>query len=253
MRDRIVALIVGRKGSKGLADKNIMNILGRPAFFYPCLAAANSKFINEIYVSTNHPKIIRGAQKFKFNIIPRPDYLCTNESLLEDTILHAYKIILKESKNKPRYIVLLMCNAVTINSKLIDNGINKLNKDPKADSAVTVSIFNMYSPIRARKINNKGYLDPFVPFAKYINFKKFSSSRDSQGDAFFADMSHSIFRVRCLDNLNKGLLPQKWMGKKILPVRNFFGCDIDERWQVDVSIRWLKDNGFSNLKTPYKK
>ena len=26
MRDRIVALIVGRKGSKGLAEKNIINI-----------------------------------------------------------------------------------------------------------------------------------------------------------------------------------------------------------------------------------
>ena len=41
----------------------------------------------------------------------------------------------------------------------------------------------------------------------------------------------------------EGLLPQRWMGNKILPIHNVFGCDIDERWQIDASIGWLKENG----------
>ena len=50
-----------------------------------------------------------------------------------------------------------MCNAITINRQLIDKGINLLIKNKKADSAVTVSKYNMYSPLRARKINSKDF------------------------------------------------------------------------------------------------
>ena len=56
-----------------------------------------------------------------------------------------------------------MANAVTINNKLIDEAIEKLDENLEADSAVTVSVFNMYSPLRARKLNDLGFLEPFVP------------------------------------------------------------------------------------------
>jgi hypothetical protein len=65
-------------------------------------------------------------------------------------------------------------------------------------------------------------------------------------------MSHSVCRSECLENIDIGLLPQRWMGEKILPVPNQYGCDIDEPWQIDMSIRWLKDHGFTETRTPYK-
>ena len=36
------------------------------------------------------------------------------------------------------------------------------------------------------------------------------------------------------------MLPQKCMGKKIIPILNKDGCYIDEEWQLDMSIRLLK-------------
>ncbi len=54
-----------------------------------------------------------------------------------------------------------------------------------------------------------------------------------------------------LENIDKGLLPQRWMGRKILAVPNQGGCDIDADWQIDMSIRWLIDHGFSEKTTPY--
>ena len=72
-----------------------------------------------------------------------------------------------------------------------------------------------------------------------------SCDRESQGDAYFADMSHSVCRSEALENIEKGLLPQRWMGNKILPVLNGCGCDIDEAWQLDMSIHWLLGHGFS--------
>ena len=45
--------------------------------------------------------------------------------------------------------------------------------------------------------------------------KKLNCDRDSQGDVYFADMSLSVVRPKCLENLSSGLLPQKWMGKTL--------------------------------------
>ena len=42
-----------------------------------------------------------------------------------------------------------MANAGTINSRLIKEGINILKKNKKYDSAITTSVYNMWSPIRA--------------------------------------------------------------------------------------------------------
>ena len=79
-----------------------------------------------------------------------------------------------------------------------------------------------------------------------------SCDRDSQGDVYFADMSHSVSRATTLDIIEEGLLPQRWMGQKILPVYNSFGCDIDEPWQIDASVQWLVERGFTEKETPYE-
>ena len=79
--------------------------------------------------------------------------------------------------------------------------ISNLDKNYQFDSAVSVSVYNMWSPLRARRLSKQGYLEPFVPFETYGNPKTLNCDRDSQGDVFFADMSVSVVRPRCLENL----------------------------------------------------
>ena len=247
-----VAIILGRKGSKGLPGKNTMQVLGRPISHYSMMAAINSKYISDIFVSTDDMEIQSEAKKYNLKIIDRPHELCTDSALFDDALIHGYKEIIKQLKRTPDIVVILMCNVVTINNVLIDNGIEALINNPDADSAVTVSNLNMYSPLRARKLDKNGYLEPFFPFELFGNPSKLSCDRDSQGDVFFADMSHSVSRSRALDDIENGLLPQRWMGKKIVPVYNTYGCDIDLPWQVKASQWWLENSGFSDSKTPYQ-
>ena len=91
---------------------------------------------------------------------------------------------------------------------------------------------NMWSPLRARKIGEDGLLHPFVPFEVFGDPKTLNCDRDSQGDVWFADMSVSIVRPHCLEELEEGLLPQKWMGQKIYPLQQWGGCDVDYEWQI---------------------
>lgn len=247
------ALILGRKGSKGMPDKNVMSILGRPAYHYPVLAAQKSRHVGPIFISTDHEGIIESSLTLGLEIIERPNELCTDEALFEDALVHGYQEMKERLGAPPRYVVVLMCCAVTVNADLIDQAVDMLEADPEADSAVTVSVFDMYSPLRARKLTPSGYLDPFVPFETFGDPSKLSCDRKSQGTTYFADMSHSVCRPQCLENIEEGLLPQRWMGQKILPVQNAMGCDIDEPWQYDMSVRWLKEHGFTQTTTPYTK
>jgi len=242
------ALIIGRKGSKGFPKKNLLNVLGRPLAAYCMLAAKQSKYIKHIFISTDCQELKKLAKEYEIEIIDRPQNLTGSEALGEDAFEHGYNII-KERLNlkatEINSVSLLMCNAPTVNADIVDQGIEKLRDDESADSAVSVSIYNMWSPLRARKINNDGYLNPFVPFDVFEGDPyKLSCDRNSQGDVYYADMGVSVVRPRCLESLHNGLLPQRWMGKKILPIKNWGGLDMDYAWQIGMVEFWLREHGY---------
>lgn len=250
----IAALMLGRKGSTGFPGKNTLPLLGRPLCAYPLMAANHSKWIDKVFVSTDDEQIMEIGRGHQAEIIVRPRELATKEALGEDAYVHGYRVIKEEATQqgeKVELMVLLFCNAATLTSQIIDEGIEALRKNPDIDSAVTVSCYNMWSPLRARKIDNDGLLQPFVPFETFGDPKTLNCDRDSQGDVLFADMGLSIVRPRCLEEIGNGLLPQKWMGQKIYPLKQWGGCDIDYEWQVAGVEYWLKEHGFSNDKTPY--
>ncbi len=241
----IAALLLGRKGSLGFPGKNLYPILGRPVTAYPLLAAQQARAVDRVYVSTDDEQIMALARELGAQVIVRPPELATPEALGEDAYLHGYQVIRDEAakgNETVELMVLLFCNAATILAETIDAGIEVLRTHPEYDSAVTVSRYNMWSPLRARKIGPDGLLHPFVPFETFGDPKTLSCDRDSQGDVWFADMGASIVRPRCLENLAMGLLPQKWMGQKIYPLKQWGGCDIDYEWQVPGVEYWLKKN-----------
>lgn len=244
----IGALMIGRVGSTGFPGKNIYPILGRPLAAYPLMAARASRYVDRIYVSTDSPEIMEIGRQFGAELIDRPPELATKQALGEDVFVHGYREIAKRvAKDGERIelMVLLFANAATLTADMIDQGIEALRADESLDSAATVSAYNMWSPLRARKISTDGCLHPFVPFETFGNPKTLNCDRDSQGDVFFADMGVSVVRPRCLERLEEGLLPQKWMGQRIHPIKSWGGCDIDYEWQVPMVEFWLRKHGIT--------
>ena len=240
----IISILMGRKGSKGFPGKNLHKVLGRPLTYYPMNAAIKCPEIDKAYISTDDEKLMQLAQENGIKVIKRPPELCTDAALGEDVYVHAYNTVKNDKENRDiELIVLLMCNAPTVTQEIISDGIKILQENPSYDSAVTVSRYNMWSPLRARKIEKNGLLTPFIPFEVFGDPKTLNCDRDSQGDAWFADMGVSIVRPRCLDNLKDGLLPQKWMGKKIYPLKQQGGLDVDYEWQIPMVEDWLKRHG----------
>lgn len=246
----VVAVMIGRAGSTGFPGKNLVPVLGRPMAAYPLIAAKESRWTDRVYVSTDSPEIAAIGREYGATIIDRPAHLATTAALGEHAFLHAHETIsgwLSKNSDTVELLVLLMANAPTISGKLIDRGIEILRADPALDSAVSTSVYNMWSPPRARRLMADGTLQPFIPFDAYPDTSSINCDRDSQGDVYFADMGVSIVRPRCLENLESGLLPQKWMGRRIAPIKSSGGCDVDYEWQIPMVEHWLLANGVKPL------
>ena len=242
----ICALMIGREGSTGFPGKNVAPVLGRPLMAYPLLAAQESKHVERSYVSTDSEKIKAIALEYGARTIDRPAELATAAALGDDVFAHGYRHIKEELAREGKQLealALLFCNAPMVTGALIDSGVEALRGHPEIDSAVSVSAYNMWSPLRARRLNAAGTLDPFVPFESFGDPAKLNCDRDSQGEVYFADMGLSLVRPRCLENVHAGLLPQRWMGRKIHPLKQWGGLDVDYEWQIPQVEFWLKAHG----------
>lgn len=245
----ICALLVGRGGSVGFPKKNIYPLLNRPLMSYPLLAAKNSSYVDAVYVSSDSQEILNVGKEFGAKTIIRPSELATSEASIESAFFHGFEHIKKDCGQEIEFLVILMCNAVSVLPKTIDNGVEILRSKKMFDSAVTVSGYNMFSPIRARKIIEDGSLAPFVPFENF-NFK-IDSNRQKQDVVYFHDCGVSVVRPKCIDHIDDGLLPQKWMGKKIYPLIQDGVLDVDVEQEMPLAEFWLRKNGFTEKSLPY--
>ena len=235
----IAALMIGRKGSVGFPGKNTILLSGHPMASYPLRAVLGCELVDKTFVSTDDPAIIEiAAQLGGIEIIHRPAHLCTKEALGEDALHHGAEEIQRRCGGVEMF-VLLMANAPTISSELISQGIEMLRKNPEADSAVTVSRYNMFSPTRGRKVDARGFLEPFIGFEALAALNA-TCDRDSQGDCYFADMGASIVRPRCFEEMSHNVPPQKWMGRHILPIFSDGGVDVDYPYQVGQAEYWVR-------------
>ena len=142
--------------------------------------------------------------------------------------------------------MLLFCNGATIRPGIIDEGIDALRADETLDSAATVSRYNMWSPLRAKKIEGRR-LRPFIPLEFWGDV---SCDRGSQGEVYFADCSAFVCRPKCFDP-GYGELPFRWMGREVHPLEQWGGLDVDAEWQLGQVEYWLRHHGFTETVTPY--
>lgn len=86
-----VAVITARSGSKGLKDKNILDICGKPMIAYSIEAAITSNLFEQVIVSTDSERYGRISKKYGAEVMYRGNELsndrATTYMVLED-VLH---------------------------------------------------------------------------------------------------------------------------------------------------------------------
>lgn len=88
-KGNIVAIIPARGGSKSIPMKNIMDFCGKPLIAWSIEQAGGSKYIHDVYVSTDDEEIARVSRQYGAKIILRPQELATDTSSSEEAMVHA--------------------------------------------------------------------------------------------------------------------------------------------------------------------
>ncbi len=90
MKNKLLVVIPARGGSKGLKNKNLLMLGGKPLIAWTIEAALNSTYVDKVVVSSDSSEIREVANKFGAETpFSRPNYLSDDEALSIDVILHA--------------------------------------------------------------------------------------------------------------------------------------------------------------------
>ena len=151
----VIAIVPARCGSKGFKDKNIAKIEGKTLIEWAIEVAKKSKYIDDIYISTDCKKYedigVRAGAK---SIGLRPSHLASDTAKTSDVVVD----LLERLDKKYDYIVLLQPTSPIRKPKDIDFMIENIGN---FDAMVTVSKVNEPHPYKMKVIEN-GVLKPFI-------------------------------------------------------------------------------------------
>jgi len=223
MTSNVVALIPARGGSKGIPNKNIKTINGKPLIAYSIEFALSSKKIDRVIVSTDNQKIADIAKKYGAEVpFLRPSNLATDSAPMYGTVKHLIDF-LSYSKCKYKFLALLQPTSPMRLKKDFHAALNMIKDDTTIDSIVSLEELPKHlSPEFLMRINN-GQIYPYIKSAKNI-FR-----RQDVSSAFIRSGQFYISRISSLSDENT------IYGNKSLPyITNHKAVNLDtlEDWEL---------------------
>lgn len=133
----MIAIIPARCDSKGLPGKNIRGLCGKPMIAYTIEAALESKYIDNVIVSTDCKEIEDVAKKFgaKSHFL-RPEELALDNSKAIDNYLYTINRLNNEFEYNVKNFIVLQPTSPLRAVEDIDGAIELFNHK-KADSVVS--------------------------------------------------------------------------------------------------------------------
>lgn len=233
----ILCIIPARGKSKGLRNKNIMPLCGKPLMAYTIEAALDSALIDRIVVSTEDEKIAKVARSYQLRVIKRPKKYASDTAPIEQALCHAVECLEKDGY-RAEMVVWLQANNPIRKRGQIDNVIRRL-LSTNADSAATVYRVDQF-PQWMKKMTKKGMLLPLS-----LGVEKYR--RQDIEPLFLLDGSVLAMKIKpFLNSKNKKGL-HVYLGKKVLGViedkkYSLEIHDYDDFQQAEAVLKKIKKN-----------
>lgn len=156
---KVLALIPARGGSKGIINKNIIDLCGKPLIAYTIEAAVKSRYIDDVVVTTDSRRIAEVALEYGAQVpFLRPEALASDTSKTIDAVLHAISTLENQGK-KYDILVLLQPTQPLRNEDDIDSSLELCVE--KKGGVVSVSEVGDH-PILIRQIDEDGILNKML-------------------------------------------------------------------------------------------
>ena len=223
----ILAIIPARAGSKGIKDKNILDLNGKPLIAHSIEVGLKSKYINKVVVSTDGEEIAKVAKEYGAQVpFLRPKYLASDTAKTIDSVIHCIEM-LKRQGEEYDYMVLLQPTQPLRQAWHIDEAIELiLEKDEEA--LVSVSKVKDH-PILMRTIDSNGYA---------INLLEGSSTKRRQEFPDFYKVNGAIYINKINENLNNDTSLND--NKLVYVMDEKYDVDIDEMLDLQIAELAIK-------------
>lgn len=190
---KIIAVIPARGGSKGIPDKNIKMLAGKPLIAWTIQEAKKSKYIDRLILSSESKKIIDIALSFGCEVpFVRPLELAGDNVLGVEPLIHAVKTL----PEKYDYAVLLQCTSPLRTAEDIDKVVSFcIGKG--SNSCISVCKTNS-SPYKMQTITEEGRLRPFIDSDKAFYPRQHLPKVYEQNGAFYMIKTETLLKTKNL-------------------------------------------------------
>ena len=229
----IMAFIPARGGSKGIPRKNMALLGGKPLIQYTIEAANASKYVNEIFISSDDNDIISFCQSIGIDVpYKRPPELARDESPMIMAVLDALRWKKENNLSLPESILLLQPTSPLRNHHFIDEAVNQfINKDSESLISVHEMIEHPYECVRAL-----GSKWEFLARPEKSVFR-----RQDYQDTFYYINGAIYLAKRTFLEKNRSYFLEGETDLFVMPAE--YGLDIDDEHDLmgaEHALKWMK-------------
>ncbi len=159
---KVLAVIPGRGGSKGVKGKNIRKVDGLPLIAYAIKTASESKKLDCFIVNTDDDEIEQVAKDYNSKVYRRNPDLGSDTASIVPVILETLESL--EQKGEFYDVVILLQITSPIRSgKNVDEVIEMFEIDPDLTGVISVVPMHDVHPARMYHLNENGLIHPLNP------------------------------------------------------------------------------------------
>lgn len=224
---KILAIIPARSGSKGVPNKNIIDIDGRPLIDFTIKEALKSQYIDNVIVSTDSELIAEVAKKCGAEVpFLRPTELAQDQSKIIDVMLDLIEKLSKKNRNYD-YVILLQPTQPLRKTLHIDEAIAMICEN-QYESLISINEVEE-NPVLVRKIGDDGCLESILNLCSTIRRQDFPKFFKVNGAIYINKIDGNFDRNTSLnDNKYPYIMEKK------------YDVDIDEPFDLEIFKLKLK-------------
>lgn len=215
----ILALITARGGSKGLPQKNLRPLAGKPLIAWTIEVALASRGLRRVIVSTDDEEIAKISQQLGAEVpFLRPRELAQDDSDHIAVVEHSIQWLDEHEKTSPEFIMLLQPTSPLRTVEDIETSIKIAQMN---DAIAVVSVCEIKShPYLSKRILDDGRLIDFIPFNGKDFRRQVIPTVYAPNGAIYLNHCQPLFRERTF-------MPKGTYAYVMPPERSL---DIDSRW-----------------------
>ena len=223
---KLLAIIPARSGSKGLKNKNILPLQGKPLIAYAIEGAQEAGVFDKVFVSTDSEEYAEIARAWGAEVpFLRPDELATDMALACDYVLHALQAY-QEVGCSFDYFAILQPTSPLRTGVHIEEAVKMLIDEEKTS---VVSVTASSHPANCYgHIPKDGSLEGFAP----------AKGGNRQGEQYLYRLNGAIYLCSCEEYRRT----QNFYGpnSKAYIMGNQSSIDIDTQEDFNL-VKWIMD------------